>query len=149
MSDELKPCPFCGHHEMYFDHHVVQPDNLNGGMWRCAKCDSSGPDGEYWHDREEEAKLDAAKKWNTRHIPKGYALVPIERIQISLETVQNAMQDAYSNAYLECCGRSNGSECCGMPDAVWNAEDHQVMDALAPAQRELSALIAAAQDDQK
>lgn len=76
-------------------------------------------------------------------VPDGWKLVPVERIQIALEAVQNAMLDAYSNAYQECCGRGQG-QCCGDPDAAWGAEDQRIMDALAPAQRELSALLAAA-----
>ena len=66
--------------------------------------------------------------------------VPRERIQIALEAVQNAMEDAYNNAYQECCGRCQG-ECCGDPIAAWSDADHAIMDALAPAQRELSALL--------
>lgn len=73
----------------------------------------------------------------------GWKLVPVERIQIALEAVQNAMLDAYSNAYQECCGRGQG-QCCGDPDPAWSAEDQRIMDALSPAQRELSALLAAA-----
>lgn len=78
-----------------------------------------------------------------RVVPAGLQLVPVERIHIALEAVQNAMLDAYSNAYHECCGRGQG-QCCGDPDAAWSAEDQRIMDALAPAQRELSALLAAA-----
>jgi hypothetical protein len=73
----------------------------------------------------------------------GWKLVPVERIQIALEAVQNAMLDAYSNAYQECCGRGQG-QCCGDPDPAWSAEDQRIMDALSPAQRELSGLLAAA-----
>lgn len=76
-------------------------------------------------------------------VPEGWKLVPVERIQAAIEAVQNAMLDAYSNAYQECCGRGQG-QCCGDPDAAWSAEDQRIMDALAPAQRELSALLAAA-----
>lgn len=75
-------------------------------------------------------------------VPDGYVLVPVERIAMSLETVQNAMEDAYRNAYQDCCGRGNG-QCCGNPVASWSDADQAIMDALAPSQRELSALIAA------
>lgn len=67
--------------------------------------------------------------------------VPVERIQIALEAVQNAMEDAYNNAYQNCCGRGNG-QCCGEPEPAWSDADRAIMDALAPAQRELSALLA-------
>lgn len=75
--------------------------------------------------------------------PAGWQLVPVERIQIALEAVQNTMLDAYTNAYQECCSRWQG-QCCGDPDPAWSAEDQRIMDALSPAQRELSALLAAA-----
>lgn len=64
-----------------------------------------------------------------------------ERIANALEAVQNAMEDAYNNAYQDCCGRGQG-ECCGNPVAGWSDVDQAIMDALAPAQRELSALLA-------
>ena len=76
-------------------------------------------------------------------VPDGWKLVPVERITIALESVQNAMGDAYNNAYQECCGRGQG-QCCGDPVAAWSDADTAIMDALAPAQRELSALLAAA-----
>ena len=76
-------------------------------------------------------------------VPDGWKLVPVERITIALESVQNAMEDAYNNAYQECCGRGQG-QCCGDPVAAWSDADTAIMDALAPAQRELSALLAAA-----
>ena len=79
----------------------------------------------------------------TPAVPDGWQLVPVERIRTALEAVQNAMLDAYSNAYQECCGRWQ-DECCGDPDAAWSAEDQHIMNALSPAQRELSALLATA-----
>ena len=66
--------------------------------------------------------------------------VPRERIKIALEAVQNAMEDAYNNAYQNCCGRGNG-QCCGEPEPAWSDADQAIMDSLAPAQRELSALL--------
>ena len=69
-----------------------------------------------------------------------HAGVPRERIKIALEAVQNAMEDAYNNAYQSCCGRGIG-QCCGDPEPAWSDADHAIMDALAPAQRELSALL--------
>ena len=78
MSEELKPCPFCGGTDIRFDIETMQPDNIHGGTWSCGDCDSVGPNTAYWHASEEEAKLDAANAWNTRHIPEGYALVPVE-----------------------------------------------------------------------
>ena len=77
-------------------------------------------------------------------VPAGCKVVPVERIAIALESVQNAMEDAYNNAYQDCCGRGQG-ECCGNPIAAWSDADKAIMDALAPAQRELSALLARAE----
>lgn len=79
----------------------------------------------------------------TPAVPDGWQLVPVERIRTALEAVQNAMLDAYSNAYQECCGRGQG-QCCGDPDTAWSVEDQHIMNALSPAQRELSALLTAA-----
>ena len=79
----------------------------------------------------------------TPAVPDGWQLVPVERIHTALEAVQNAMLDAYSNAYQECCGRRQ-DQCCGDPDVAWSAKDQCIIDALSPAQRELSALLAAA-----
>lgn len=67
--------------------------------------------------------------------------VPVDRIKVALEAVQNAMEDAYNNAYQNCCGRGIG-QCCGEPEPAWSDADKAIMDALAPAQRELSALLA-------
>lgn len=75
-------------------------------------------------------------------VSDGWKLVPVERIQIALESIQDAMSDAYNNGYQECCGRGQ-VECCGNPDVSWSVEDQRIMDALSPAQRELSALLAA------
>lgn len=69
-----------------------------------------------------------------------HVCVPRERIQIALEAVQNAMEDAYNNAYQKCCGRG-GSQCCGDPEPAWSDADHAIMDALTPAQRELCAIL--------
>ena len=80
----------------------------------------------------------------TPAVPDGWQLVPVERIRTALEAVQNAMLDAYSNAYQECCGRGQ-DQCCGDPDVAWSVEDQCIMDALSPAQRELSALLTAEQ----
>ena len=78
------------------------------------------------------------------NVPVGCVVVPVDRIAIALEAVQNAMEDAYNNAYQDCCGRGQG-ECCGNPIAAWSDADTAIMDALAPAQRELSALLASAE----
>jgi|SRR5690554_3719447 len=88
MSEELKPCPFCG-----------APD-IGGGMFMhsvtCAlkyiEARESVPD---W-------------AWNERHIPEGYALVPVEPTRV--------MRDAFHDSYED---YENGDASC--PDAQWKA----------------------------
>jgi hypothetical protein len=65
-----------------------------------------------------------------------------ERLAALLEIVQDALQDAYQNAGLVCCGKSR-MDCCGSPVADWSDADQKIMDALAPIQRELSAMLSA------
>ena len=64
MSEELKPCPFCGREaELRTD-----GDDSNYPIWiQCTKCQAGiepFPDKEF-----------AILEWNTRHIPDGYKLV--------------------------------------------------------------------------
>ena len=56
MSEELKPCPFCGSGdiEVYGD-----------SMFECQGCGFIIDDV-------------SVSEWNTRHIPEGYKLVPID-----------------------------------------------------------------------
>ena len=67
MTDQLKQCPFCeGEAELRTD-----GDDLNYPIWiQCTKCQAGVepfPNKEF-----------AILEWNTRHIPDGYQLVPIE-----------------------------------------------------------------------
>ena len=62
---ELKPCPFCGGEAM----HSVCSDK----KFHLIECNSCGVETDH-----HATKYSAFKYWNTRHIPKGYALVPVE-----------------------------------------------------------------------
>lgn len=70
--------------------------------------------------------------------------VPDERLLALLDKVQDALQDAYHNAGLVCCGKSM-MNCCGSPVADWSESDKKIMDVLSPIQRDLSAMLSASQ----
>lgn len=61
-----------------------------------------------------------------------------------LESVRDALEDAYGNAMPVCCGSGNGFECCGCPEPEWSPEDQRIMDVLSPIYRDLNAMLAAA-----
>ena len=73
---KLKPCPFCGGEAFYWldtsydDKHVIE-------------CESCGTD-----MRDEYEKDDAIEKWNTRHIPEGYAVVPVNPTEAIIKAGQ-------------------------------------------------------------
>lgn len=73
MSEELKPCPFCG--SEYIE--------LHGGMH--PKCNECGC---------EQSRVIGRKSvavWNTRHIPEGYALVPLEPTREMVEALRDVI----------------------------------------------------------
>lgn len=56
MSEELKPCPFCGGREISVKHD-------DGIHWlRCDTCEATGPTLTKYHGEEGEPCVD----WNTR-----------------------------------------------------------------------------------
>lgn len=68
MSEELKPCPFCGGRAEF------DSDDSDWNWIECKSCSASTTalqHGEY------DARNDLAKAWNTRHIPEGYVMVPV------------------------------------------------------------------------
>jgi len=68
MTEQLKPCPFCGGEPFKLDCE-------QGWHLECANDDCiSQPALSGFHHRYE----NAVKAWNTRHIPEGYQMVPIE-----------------------------------------------------------------------
>ena len=107
---------------------------------------------DYWRCSEAESTEDARAMLSVipdaqpaaLAVPEGWKMVPTRSLETALEAVQSLMQAAYENGHQECCGQSSGWECCGSPVSTWDAVDEGIMDALAPAQRELSAMLAAA-----
>lgn len=71
MSTELKPCPFCGGD-------VEIESWASGNQWR-AECSECGVGESYNPTRQ--AAIDF---WNSRHVPDGYALVPIDNLVLLL-----------------------------------------------------------------
>ena len=48
-----------------------------------------------------------------------------------LSSVDATLEEAYHNAYLECCGQRNPSgECCGNAETVWDPRDTTLMNTL-------------------
>ena len=67
MSDELKPCPFCGGAMQRW---IEVEDSGPAGAWTarvtCAECDADGPPTKDWHERQAIAEEGAIAAWNTR-----------------------------------------------------------------------------------
>jgi Lar family restriction alleviation protein len=69
MSDELKPCPFCGSTNLSIETNSVQPDDFHDGHVVCDDCDASGRHAmtlEGWLSSKAEAKEEAIEAWNRR-----------------------------------------------------------------------------------
>ncbi len=86
-SEELKPCPFCGGEAELID-------NRLGWYVSCDGCGSTviGERALEPETEEESEQTDwsyyeqsAVQKWNTRHIPEGYKLAPIEPTEKMLD----------------------------------------------------------------
>lgn len=60
MTDELKPCPFCG--EQHEDTHAYQPDYHHYWLVCCGACGATSP----CHAKTDQG---AIQKWNTRATP--------------------------------------------------------------------------------
>ncbi len=78
MSEELKPCPFCGDEANHSCHTKTDGDEAH--TIDCYQCGAEsgwgdGKAGLTWLSYEA-----AANSWNARHIPEGFALVPIKNI---------------------------------------------------------------------
>ena len=64
MSEELKPCPFCGGEAKFVESRdSVIPGKLEVVAWnvQCSKCGASTLPNNYYGDKKE-----AANRWNTR-----------------------------------------------------------------------------------
>ena len=57
MTEELKPCPFCGNPDVYF----VHKDAFFGREIYCGECDMT-----FDLDAHDATKQDVAKAWNRR-----------------------------------------------------------------------------------
>lgn len=85
-------------------------------------------------------------------LPEGLALyaaarpaqpdaVLVEAADAALKAIQDTLEDAYLNAFPECCGQAH-LECCGSPVRAWDERDQKIMDRLAPHQQALRAALA-------
>lgn len=75
MVNNLLPCPFCGA--------KVEITNRKArDMWAVQCCDCGNSTTEWMHDKNA-----VIVSWNTRHTPKGYALIPIEPTEALLESM--------------------------------------------------------------
>lgn len=78
------------------------------------------------------------------HAPPGYVLVERAQLESALDSVRSTMESAYHRHFPECCGSYSPDGCCGNPREAWSKEDHETMGALGPAEKALSAMLAAA-----
>lgn len=68
MSEELKPCPFCGGNMIVVDSGEICCPVEYEASTRCSDCDTQGPVA-YRHDSVNEAIAEATTLWNTRTPP--------------------------------------------------------------------------------
>jgi len=80
-TEELLPCPFCNS--------TVELISRPGNLYKFVQCPSCLVLGPKAYGDEF-----AVKKWNTRYIPEGYKLVPIE----PTEAMKDATQSLYYNS---------------------------------------------------
>src|SRR5690606_31197076 len=86
-----------------------------------------------------------------RALPSGtrlYAAPPaqhdaalVEAANAALKAIQDTLEDAYHNAFPECCGQAH-LECCGSPIQAWDERDKKIMDRLGPHEKALRAALA-------
>lgn len=90
MSQEFMPCPCCGSEV------VAKRKNFGGGhggapdtrWFECGQCGLRSA--AYFFDDQRNAVLDA---WNSRYVPEGYALVPVEPTEEMLEAGYGPAED--------------------------------------------------------
>ena len=88
----------------------------------------------------QEHKLYAAPIVQTVPQPEQSGLV--EAASGALAAIQDALEDAYHNAYPECCGQAY-LECCGSPLQAWSEADQKTMERFAPHEKALRAALSA------
>ena len=96
------------------------------------------PHGDYEHD-----DVIVAIRTALLTAPPGYVLADRAQLGSALESVRSAMEAAYHRRFPECCGSYSPSGCCGNHREAWTKEDRETMDALDPAEKALSAILAA------
>ncbi len=87
---ELLPCPFCGS--------PADPNSLAGPfgerLIQCSNCGcGAGLSGACWQATHNQA----VEAWNTRHIPEGYTLVPVEPTEDMLAEGENQRDGEWEN----------------------------------------------------
>jgi Lar family restriction alleviation protein len=72
MMEELKPCPFCGEQPYNDEETAKYFGKMTGWNYAiaCSNCEAKS--------MGFTAFKEACKEWNTRHVPEGYALVPVD-----------------------------------------------------------------------
>jgi Lar family restriction alleviation protein len=93
MSEELKPCPFCG------SANVEVQAFRHGSECYTVRCDGCGALGPLKRSSAgSHISWDLAMEaWNTRHIPEGYALVPVEPTEAMERAVLSLSGDYEGN----------------------------------------------------
>lgn len=69
MSEELKPCPFCGCTTLSIYAWDIQPDDFHSAHVSCCDCEARGPEAntaDGWLPSKDEAKEEATILWNRR-----------------------------------------------------------------------------------
>jgi len=84
MSEKLKPCPLCGERVEVKKENYNEDQDVSFGI-ECSECFCNVS---FYSTREK-----AIKAWNTRHVPEGYKLVPLEA------TAENGMKAALIGEY--------------------------------------------------
>lgn len=98
--------------------------------------------------------LTANKELARSFVQDGFALTPlyaappaqhdaalVEAANAALKAIQDTLEDAYHNAFPECCGQAH-LECCGSPIQAWDERDKKIMDRLGPHEKALRAALA-------
>ena len=87
MSDDLKPCPFCGYDEIQ-----ITVDENQGTKWGravCFSCNAVGPEVRTGYDKSFEApwRAEAAAEWNRRASD-----TEIERLRAAAKLAPNELE---------------------------------------------------------
>lgn len=97
MTNSLKPCPFCG---------SIDISTEAGLFIECDTCGAEGPSvhvGDAEIDPSRNAGEESVHAWNTRHVPEGMALVPVEDFLVLHEGEgmhgKNKYHDSHDNLY--------------------------------------------------